>query len=434
MSPIYVARAQLGRSTGYEDNMDISRHVVEKRSLKRYWLGATAAAIVVAGVLIANSYGKASYVTASENLVYGQVKRGEFIVQVRGIGVLVPKNIQFLAANVDGRVDAIAVEAGANVEAGDLIATLSNPKLLQQLEEAKWELEAQSKEQQAAETNLRSQLVDLRVAARNAELDHDSAKLKLDAEESLVERGIVSRLSYEQSKLAVEQHRERIESARQRVAMLEENLVAQQEAHEARLKKMRNSNGLIQQQIDDLTIRARIDGVVQEMLLKLGQQVVPGSEIAKLAPHDNLVALLDVQEFQVRDVAIGQSVRVDTRSSEVAGRVVRIDPAVVDGIVKVEVSLEDDMPPEARPDLSVEGIIDIERKADALFVNRPSFAQSYSTVGVYRVDGDTAVRTPVELGRASTRHIEVLAGLKEGDRIIVSDPTAWESHERILIR
>jgi multidrug efflux pump subunit AcrA (membrane-fusion protein) len=416
--------------------MDISIQPKRKSLLKRYWLLIAPVAAVTAIIALTNSFGSASYVADRDKLVLGEVQRGEFFVQIRGVGTLVPKNMQWLAANVDGRVDTIEVEPGAVVSHGDVIARLSNLKLIEQLEEEQWEMQAQAKEFHAAEVSLQSQLVDLRVAARNAELDHESSKLKLDAENALVERGIVSRLSYEQTKLATEQFRERIGSARERVKMMEANYAAQVDAHAARLNKIRNSLNLAQQQIDDLTIKASIDGVVQELVLKLGQQMVQGTDVARIAPHDNLVALLDVQEFQVRDISLGQTVTIDTRSSKVTGKVVRIDPVVSNGVVKVEVVLAGKMPPEARPDLSIEGIIDVERKDDALFVNRPSLAQSHSrtTVYVLDADGDVAVRTTVEFGRASTRHIEVLAGLKEGDRIIVSDPSAWESHERIRIR
>jgi multidrug efflux pump subunit AcrA (membrane-fusion protein) len=192
----------------------------------------------------------------------------------------------------------------------------------------------------------------------------------------------------------------------------------------------------VQQQIDDLVVRATIDGIVQEMSLKLGQQVTRGTEAARIAPHDDLVALLDVQDFQIRDVVLGQVVTIDTRSSKTSGKVVRVDPAVRNGVVQVEVALTGALPSEARPDLSVEGVIDVERKRNALYVERPSSAQSHSTAAMYRISdsGSAASRVAVRLGRASTRHIEVLSGLKEGDKIVVSDSSAWESHEEILIR
>jgi len=416
--------------------MDITRQPQKKSVLKRYWLAIPVTGVIIATLVAFNSFGSASYVADRESLIFGEVKRGDFSVQIRGVGTLVPKNIQWLAANVDGRVDSIAVEAGARVKKGDVIAILSNPKLKEQLEESSWELEAQAKENRASEMALESQLANLRADAKNAELDYKSAKLKLDAEQALVSQGIVSKLTFEQSKLTAEQHKERIKSQRERLSKMQANLAAMVDAHVARIKKMRNSHNLIQQQIDDLTIRARIDGVVQEMALKLGQQVTQGTEAAKIAPHDSLIALLDIQDFQVRDIALGQTVSIDTRSSKIIGKVVRIDPAVTNGVVKVEVALADKMPPEARPDLSVEGVIDVERKRDALYVERPAFAQSHSKVVLYRLDsdGDAAMRANVELGRASTRHIEVINGLKEGDRIIVSDPSAWESHNNILIK
>jgi multidrug efflux pump subunit AcrA (membrane-fusion protein) len=217
---------------------------------------------------------------------------------------------------------------------------------------------------------------------------------------------------------------------------MQANLAATVEAHAARINQMKKTQNLIQQQIDNLTIRASIDGVVQEMPLKLGQQVTIGTEVAKIAPHDNLVALLDVQDFQVRDIALGQTARIDTRGSKINGKVVRIDPSATNGVVKVEIALLGKIPPDARPNLSVEGVIDVEQKHNVLFVRRPSFAQSYSKVSLYRIssDGDAASRVSVEFGRASTLDIEVRGGLKAGDHIILSDASAWESHDSIGIR
>jgi multidrug resistance efflux pump len=414
--------------------MDITRPTQARSLLRRYWPVSILLAVVITIVVAARGLGNASYVVDRESLVLGEVKRGDFSVQIRGIGVLVPKNIQWLAANVDGSVDSIAVEAGARVELGDVIARLSNPKLEQQLEELTLELEAQVKENHASELSLESQLADLRAEARNAELNYESAMLKLKAEESLVADGIVSRVTYEQSRLAAEQHKERISSQRERVQKMQANRNAMVEAHRARIKKMENSRNLVQQQIEDLNVRASIDGVVQEMVLKLGQRVTYGSEVARIAPHDNLVAVLAIQDFQVRDIVLGQAVSIDTRSSKLTGKVGRIEPAATNGVIKVEVALSGPMPPEARPDLAVEGVIDVEHKRDALYVNRPAFAQSHSKAMLYRVDGDSATRVNVQLGRASTRHIEIVEGLRPGDRVIVSDPSAWESHDTILIK
>jgi multidrug resistance efflux pump len=416
--------------------MDIARKPQKKPVLRRYWPLFAAVGVVMALFVVYRSIGGASYVAQRRNLVFSEVRRGEFAIQIRGVGTLVPKNIQWLAANVDGRVESLPVEAGAKVKKGDVITTLVNPKLKEQLEESGWELVAVDKEQKAKIMKAEASLASIVADASDAEMEYKGAMLKLEAERPLAEKGIVPRVEYEQSKLAAEKYKERIRVQHDRVDRMEANVDAMREAYMARMSKMHNSHNLIQQQIDDLTIRSRIDGVVQTMSLKLGQQVTPGTEAAKVAPYDNLVAMLDVQDFLVRDIALGQKVTVDTRSSKVPGKVVRIDPAVVNGVVKVEVALDGDMPPEARPDLNVEGVIDVERKQGALFVDRPALAQSGSRTSMYRLndDGDTAERINVQFGRASTRQIEVVAGLKPGDRVIVSDASAWESHSNILIR
>ena len=304
----------------------------------------------------------------------------------------------------------------------------------EQLQETKWELEAIKKEYDASEASLRADLANLRTEAKNAVFNYDSAKLKLNAEKGLVESGIVSKLTYEQTKLNVSQEKERIQSADERVKMMEVRLRAEIDAHAARIQKMNNTLNLIQQQVDDLQVRSPIEGVVQQMAIKLGQQVVSGTEIARIAPHDSLVAMLDVQDYQVRDIRLGQPVNIDTRGNVIRGKVSRIDPAVTNGIVKVEVALEGEIPPDARPDQSIEGVIDIDRKEQTLFVTRPPLAKSHGKAAIFRLDGNVAVRTVVDFGLVSTRSIEVVSGLKAGDRIIVSDASAWESHEKILLK
>lgn len=416
--------------------MDIARNPQTKPVMRRYWPLLAAAGVLLALFLIYRSIGGASYVAQRRNLVFSEVRRGEFAIQIRGVGTLVPKNIQWLAANVDGRVESLPVEAGAKVKKGDIIANLVNPKLKEQLEESGWELIAVDKEQNAKIMKTEAALASIMADESDAEMEYKSAMLKVEAERPLADKGIVPRVEYEQSKLTAEQFKERIRVQRDRVRRMEENVAAMREAYVARMSKMHNTHNLIQQQIDDLTIRSRIDGVVQSMSLKLGQQVTPGTEAAKVAPYDNLVAMLDVQDFLVRDIAPGQVATIDTRSSKVLGKVVRIDPAVVNGVVKVEVAFDGTMPPEARPDLSVEGVVDVERKPGALFVDRPALAQSGTRTSMYLLneDGDAAQRVNVQFGRASTRQIEVLAGLKPGDKVIVSDVSAWESHSNILIR
>lgn len=216
--------------------------------------------------------------------------------------------------------------------------------------------------------------------------------------------------------------------------MMQQRLSAQREADAARLNKMGNTLDILRQQVADLTVRAPIDGVVGQMALKLGQQVVSGAEIGRITPYDNLVALLDVQDYQARDVRVNQAVRIDTRGAVLPGRVTRIDPGVTNGMVKVEVTLDGPVPASLRANQSVEGVIEIARKPNALFVSRPPQAQGHGQAAVYRVEGDRAVRTLVNFGLVSTRDIEVLGTLKAGDQIVVSDVSAWGEHERVLLK
>lgn len=415
--------------------MDIARKSSDAKKWfrKRYWLWGGIVALVAIVVLTRTVFGSASYSVNKDDVVIGTVQRGDFAVQVRGIGLLVPKDVQLLAANVDGLVERINVEAGASVKKGDVVAILSNPRLNDQLQQAQWEIDAQVKQNRAAESTLRSQLADLRSDAKNAELDYLSVKVKYEAEKKAVEQQIVARITAEQSKILMEQNLHKIDAQKERVRRMEESLAATTEANISVVSKLEKSRDLIQQQIDDLTIRAGIDGVVQQMSLQLGQRVTAGTQAGQIARHDDLVALLDVQDFQINDVALNQSVVVDTRTSKIPGHVARIAPSATNGVVKVEVTLAGTLPPEARPDLSVEGIIDIEKKRNALFVERPPFAKSQGKVELYRLQGDEATRRSVQFGRASTRYIEVLNGLQAGDRVIVSDSSAWDSHDTVVV-
>lgn len=414
--------------------MDVLREVEKPPFWRRKWMVIPLIGIPVA-VLVANSsFGTADYVVDKDRVSVAEVQRGEFRVQVRGTGVLTSKHNQVIAANVEGRVERIEREAGAEVKQGDVLARISNQKLHEQLSEMRWELEALKKENHAAAVVLRSELADLRVQARNAASDYELAKMKVEAEQTLVERGIASRLNFEQTKLAAQQQKERIESANERVRMMEERLAAMLDAHQSRAHKVNNGLSAIQQQVDDLEVRAPIDGIVQQMALKLGQAVVKGTEVGRIAPQDGLVALLDVQDYQAGNLRNGQPVQIDAHGNAIRGRVARIEPTVTNGVVKVEVEILDQLPPDLRANQSVEGVIDVDRRADALFVTRPQLAKAQGRTAVFRLEGDTAIRTPVEFGLVSTRHIEVRSGLKVGDRIIVSDSASWGNHERVYIK
>jgi HlyD family secretion protein len=414
--------------------MDVLRQEQKPPLWRRKWMAIPVLGILLAVVIGTSSFGTADYVVDKDRVSIAQVQRGEFLVQVRGTGVLTSKNNQVIAANVEGRVERIEREAGAEVKQGDILARISNPKLYEQLSETRWELEALQMDNRASAVVLRSELADLRVEARDAESNYELAKMKVEAEQTLVERGIASRLNFEQTKLTAQQQKERIASSNARVRMMEERLAAMLDSQQARVRKMNNSLASIQQQVDDLLVRAPIDGVVQQMALKLGQTVIKGTEVGRIAPYDNLVAILDIQDYQASSIRVGQSVQIDAHGTAIRGKVARIEPTVNDGVVKAEVEILDTLPPDLRANQAIEGVIDVDRRPNALFVARPQLAKGHGRTAVFLVDGDTAVRTPVEFGLVSTRHIEVLSGLKAGDRIIVSDSAAWENHERVYIK
>ncbi|HEU4886747.1 MAG TPA: efflux RND transporter periplasmic adaptor subunit [Thermoanaerobaculia bacterium] len=414
--------------------MDVLREEQKKPLWRRKWMALPVLGILIAVLIGTSSFGNADYVADKDRVSIAEVQRGQFLVQVRGTGVLTSKHNQVIGSNVEGRVERIELDAGAEVKQGDILARITNPKLHEQLSEMRWELEALTKENTASAVVLRSELADLRVEARNAQSNYELAKMKVEAEQTLLDRGIASRLSFEQTKLTAQQQKERIESTNERVRMMEQRLAAMLDAHEARVRKQNNSLSAIQQQVDDLLVRAPIDGVVQQMALKLGQAVVKGTEVGRIAPHDNLVAILDIQDYQASNLRVGQAVHIDAHGSAIQGKLVRIEPTVNNGVVKAEVEILGTLPEDLRANQSVEGVIDIDQRANALFVGRPQLAKGNGRTAVFRVDGDTATRTPVQFGLVSTRHIEVLSGLKAGDRIIVSDSSAWENHERIYIK
>lgn len=415
--------------------MDIPVAPRKKWMQKKYWIIAGVALLLPVAVIATRSATSVSYIAASSTLVYGDVQRGDFAVLVRGPGTLVPKDVRLVTTAVEGRVERIFSRAGTELKAGQPLIQLSNPALLTQRDETQYELDALTAEFRAAQVSMQSQLLDLKAQALKAKHDYESAKYKLDLQSKLVDNGTVSRLDYESTKSSVITGEQRWKTEEERVRKMGENLDSTVQAHAARLSKTRNSLERIKYQIDNLTVTASIDGTLQEMPLELGQQVALGANVGKISRHDSLMARLRIQETQIRDVAVGQKTIVDTRSSKVEGVVSRIDPAITGGTVQVDIDLAGALPPEAKPDMSVDGVIETAMAKDALYVSRPVFAQSFSKTTVYRLvdNGGAAERVPVELGRASTSQVEVLSGLKPGDRIIVSDPTAWEKYNRIVI-
>lgn len=417
--------------------MDIVRTKKVKffRHYQYYLLGFV---VIILGLFIQQNFITGEYGMNKEDIVIASVKEGDFTIKVRAPGVLTPKDIRWISSAVSGRAEKVWVKPGAAVKAGDLLFELSNPELMRSLEETRWELEAQEAENQADSINLEAQLLDQHAAVLNAKLNYDSIAMRLKAEQTLLTNGeqFISTIAHQQTKLEHEQTLQRWQIEKTRFSKMEERVAAQQTALTARLKKMRKILQSIEEQVDSLKIRASIDSIVQDVAIEIGQQVTVANNLAKLAKQDDLIAELQVPELQIKSVALGQTVIIDTRNNHIEGKVVRIAPAVNQNTVQVDVALISELPNDARPDLSIDAEITVAEIKNSLSIKRPSFAQSHRELSVFKLtrDGKSAVRTTIALGQGSVRKIEVKDGLALGDSIIISEHDELGRFNRILIQ
>jgi HlyD family secretion protein len=362
------------------------------------------------------------------------VKRGPMVRQVRGSGTLVPEDIRWIPATTQGRVERIVIRAGAQVTADTIILELSNPELQQTVLGDQGNL-------RAAEANLKSRMADLEGALLNqeaavarVEAEYRQAALQLEANEQLYKDSLLSELQLKQSRSQAQELQNRWEIEQKRLDLARQNIEAQLAPQHAEVERLRTLYALRRVQLDELKVRAGMPGVLQVVPVEVGQQVAPGTNLARVANPKELKAELRIPETQTRDLAIGQKATIDTRNGLVAGRVARIDPAAQSGTVGVDVTLDDDLPPGARPDLSVDGTIELQRLDNVVYVGRPAFGQENSTVGLFRLtEGGEAIRVSVQLGRSSVNTIEIINGLQPGDQVILSDMSTWDSHERIRL-
>jgi len=417
--------------------MDIVRPNKKKKLTKKMQIIISLLIILTLISIFLFNKSSASYLANKESLLIDAVQRGELNISVRGTGVLVPKDIRWIAIDIPGRIDKILKKSGAKVYKGDLLMVLTNPQLQQELTEAQWELQALEAETQAQKVSLESDLLDQEIAVINEKLNHERALLTLNAQEELLGQGIVavSIIDHEEVKINVIQFKQRWDLEQKRLDKRQENLKAQMKASNARLTSMRKSVLRIQEQVGSLQVKATMDAIVQEMPMELGQQVNAGTNLAMLARSDRFIAELRIPEKQIKDVIIGQKVTLDTRSSKIQGIVKRIDPAVNNSSVQIDVELLGTLPKEVRPELTIDGVIEIATIANTLFVKRPMFANSFSQSKVYLIDNEnlSANHHEVEYGHMSSQYIQIVHGLKEGQNIIVSDTSSWQQHQQIRI-
>lgn len=380
--------------------------------------------------------GQSEFSIERNKLSFDEVKRGPFKVSVRGTGVLVPADFQFLSSSVEAKVEKRHVRAGDVVKKGAVLVELSNYQLTQQLEEGRWELEAMEEEQKAATITRQTEFMQQEAAVLEGKLEYESSVNEYEARAELVKTGAVSKLDYQRAKVNMEQAKQRWDFSKERLKKLEENLDAQDKVQVAQLAQTRKRVERLQRQVDELKVVATFDGIVLELPVEPGERVVMGANIAKLAQQDSLIAELMIPEIQIRDVKKGQIVVIDTRNSKINGVVERVEPAVTNGNVQVDVAFNEPLPSDARADLSVDGEIIVTEIADAVYVDRPLFAQSQSFSSFYRLnDGENlAERVQVKLGYGSVNQIQILEGLTVGDVIVTSDPTRFQRFNSFLIK
>ncbi|HEY2152875.1 MAG TPA: HlyD family efflux transporter periplasmic adaptor subunit [Vicinamibacterales bacterium] len=417
--------------------MDIARPSnVRKKRIRQIMYGAVGLA-AVALVTVGLSRLKPAAPTVERAVVFPDtVKRGPMVRQVRGLGTLTPEDIRWIPATTQGRVEQIILRPGTAVKAGDVVLVLSNPQLEQQLQDAQLKLEAAEAGLASTKVSLQNDLLTQRAASANIEADYNKAKMQAQMNEALAKDQLVSELVLKQSQVDADSLGVRNQISKDQLASKTDSARALMAVQQSLVDQARAFLRLTQQQRDELKVRAGIDGMLQLVPVEVGQQVAPGTNLARVANPSRLKAEIKIAETQAKDIQLGQKAEVDTRNGVVEGRVARIDPSVQNGTRTVDVTLTGALPKGAVPDLSVDGTIELERLADVLSMGRPAFGQDQSVVGLFKIteDGVTAERVQVKLGKSSVNTIEILSGLKVGDQVILSDMSAYDAYDRIRLK
>jgi HlyD family secretion protein len=406
------------------------------KAMRRIALG-TGAFVVLGGATLGLSRLKPAPPTVERSTVWvDTVKRGQMLREVRGLGTLVPEEIRWIPAQTDGRVERILLQPGAKVKPNTIILELSNPELQREVLDAEYQLKGAEADYAGLRVQAESELLNQKAIEAEVASDQKQASLQADVDEQLKAQGLTSALVAKMSRVKADQLAIRSQLEGERTRISADSAKARLVSQQAHVEQQRALYELRRKQLEALHVRAGIDGVLQLVPVEVGARVTPGTNLARVADPRQLKAEIKIPETQAKDVVIGQEASVDTRNGVVAGHVSRIDPAVQNGTVTVDVAMEGDMPPGVRPDLSVEGTVEIENLKDVVYVGRPVFGQPDSTVGIFKlIDGDAeAERVNVKLGRSSMSTIEVAEGLNAGDKVILSDMSAWDAFDRVRLR
>lgn len=366
----------------------------------------------------------------------GEVKRGAMLREVHGIGTLVPEDIRWLPAQTDSRVDRIILHPGAIVQPSSIILELSDPILQRETLDAEYQLKAALADLENLKVQVNSELLNQKAIAASVRSDYEQAKLQHEVDDKLHAEGIGAEVTEKLSKVKEEQLAIRLQLEEDRTKNAVDSSKARLMAQQSHVDQQRALYNLKRSQLDALHVRAGIQGVLQVVPVEVGQHVLPGTNLARVADPKRLKAEIKIAETQARDITIGQPATVDTRNGIVKGLVSRIDPSVQNGTVTVDVQFQVPLPQGSRPDLSVDGTIELENLKDVLYVDRPVHGQSDDTIGLFKLedDGSEATRVQVKLGKSSVNTIQVLQGLKVGDKVILSDMSAWSTVDRIRLR
>jgi HlyD family secretion protein len=427
--------------------MDIQRKGVGKKKAIR--LAITLVVLAAAGVGITIGLAKlkpAAPGVEMSTLWPDTVRRGPMLREVRGLGTLVPEDTMLITARTDGRVERILIRPGTPVKADSVVMVLSSPELENVLVTAEYALKAAEADYENLKVTLQKQLFDMQAAADQADADYNTARLQADRDAALAKEQLLPTIDAEISKVKAKQLYDKSQIEKKRMATYGDQEKAQLGAQQVKVEQLRADYKLKQSQVEGLKVRAGFDGMLQALPppmvpVEEGLKVAAGAALGKVAQPSHLKAELKIAETQVKDIAIGQPAMIDTRlagggsNGLIEGHVSRIDPSILNGTVTVDVALKGALPPGARPDLSVDGTIQLEKLDDVVFVGRPVFGQQDATVRLFKIDPDGKYATAVKVtfGRSSVNTIEVKEGLKVGDRVILSDMSAYDNYDRIKL-
>lgn len=418
--------------------MDVPRgkEALRNRKIRRALLIVVALLVVGSTTVMLARLKPAAPTVEMNGLWPGTVKRGPMERQVRGLGVLKPEQIYWINAAVDSRVVQVVRRAGIDaIKANDVILVLSNPDLELDAEKAEWQCKQEEANLANLKVKLESDKLDQRASLAELEGQYSQARVTADRDLALTGFKIKSELESRLSVTQADQLQDRVKLQKQRLNIVDDSIQAQIEAQKVGIQSARAAYELKRKQVDQLTIRAGVNGVLQEVDVEVGQRVTAGTLLAKVADPTKLKAVLQIPETQMKDVRIGLDASVDTRNGIIPGRVIRIDPAALNGSVGVDIFLMGKLPEGARPELSVDGTVQIERLNDVVYMERPVSGEPEATIGLFKIDpdGSGASRVQVKLGRTSVNTVEIRSGLQVGDRVILSDMAQYDTHNRIRL-